>query len=131
MARSPSRAGRKTGDDYAAIEAMAPPQGLDLAMGGVRPPLADPFVWTAEKNEEGGVRFSGFVPGELVRAGLTEAASSVTSDATVVADGAPDDFEDVRDRRPRRARNPAVRHRPLRWRDLAHRGRRGDGAAGR
>ena len=82
-----------TGADYAAIEAMAPPQGLDLAMGGVRPPLADPFVWTAEKDEEGGVRFSGFVPGEPARAGLTEAASSVTGDATAVADGAPDGFE--------------------------------------
>ena len=34
------------------------------------------------------------MPGELVRAGLTEAASSVTSDATAVADGAPDDFEE-------------------------------------
>ena len=47
---------------------MAPPQGFDLAMGGVRPPLADPFVWSAEKGGEGGVRFSGFVPDEAMRA---------------------------------------------------------------
>ena len=99
----------KTGADYAAIEAMAPPQGLDLAMGGVRPPLADPFVWTAEKNEEGGVRFSGFVPGELVRAAPDGSGVQRHRRRDRRRRWRSRRLRDVRDRRSRRARNPAVR----------------------
>lgn len=83
-------------DDYAAIESLSPPTGFDLAMGGIRPPVADPFVWTAAKIADGPLSFSGFVAAAATRARLASAAGAgVASDTTAVADGAPDGFEEA------------------------------------
>lgn len=84
-----------TTDDYAAVEATTPPAGFDLAMGGIRPPAAEPFVWTAEKTATGELNVSGYVPTSAARARLAEAAGAdVAADTTAVADGAPEGFED-------------------------------------
>lgn len=80
--------------DYAAIEALVPPQGFDIAMGGVRPALADPFVWEAVKAADGRLSFSGFVPSEAVRRTIADGlGATLTADTSSIADGVPDGFE--------------------------------------
>ncbi|HEV7274938.1 MAG TPA: OmpA family protein [Devosiaceae bacterium] len=85
----------KTLADLAAVEtivALGAPQGLVLAKAELQPPLASPYTWTAEKPEKGRLRLSGHVPSSAVRAALQEAAGTAR-DTTVLADGAPGDFE--------------------------------------
>lgn len=74
------------------LVSLGPPQGLILAKAELQPPLASPYVWTAEKRESGRLRLSGYVPSQTVRAALSEAAGTAT-DTTVLADGAPEGFE--------------------------------------
>lgn len=83
----------KTAKDYAAIESASPPPGFDLAMGGVRPPLVDPFVWSAEKTADG-TTISGFVPSAATGRALDAAAGDdLEADTAIAADGAPEGFE--------------------------------------
>ena len=80
-------------EDVETALSLGPPQGLILALGDVRPPLADPFTWSAAKGAAGGVTFSGYVPSTAARNRLHTAAINVGGDSTIIADGAPENFE--------------------------------------
>ncbi|CAN7438642.1 OmpA family protein [Devosia sp. LjRoot16] len=82
--------------DFAAIETrleLGAPQGLILASTTVKPPLATPFTFAAEKTATGQFSLSGYVPGAAVRKALVAGLPAVASDTTVIADGNPADFE--------------------------------------
>lgn len=80
-------------DDVETALSLGAPQGLILAHTDIRPPLANPFTWSAVKDETGDVVLSGYVPSKAARTRLQTAALEVESDTTIVADGAPQDFE--------------------------------------
>lgn len=82
--------------DFTAVEttlALGAPQGLLLSTAEVKPPLASPFTWSAQKAADGRVRMSGYVPSQLTRNALQEAAVGLGEDATTLADGNPPEFE--------------------------------------
>lgn len=82
--------------DFAAIETrleLGAPQGLILASTTVKPPLATPFTFAAEKTAAGQFALSGYVPGAAVRTALVAGLPAVAADTTVIADGNPADFE--------------------------------------
>ncbi len=82
--------------DFDAIETrleLGAPQGLILASTTVKPPLATPFTFAAEKNAAGQFSLSGYVPAAAVRKALVAGLPAVASDSTVVADGNPAGFE--------------------------------------
>lgn len=82
--------------DFDAIETrleLGAPQGLILASTTVKPPLATPFTFAAEKNAAGQFSLSGYVPAAAVRKALVAGLPAVASDTTVVADGNPAGFE--------------------------------------
>jgi outer membrane protein OmpA-like peptidoglycan-associated protein len=83
--------------DFAAVEtalALGAPQGLLLSTADVKPPLASPFTWTAEKSGSGQLRMSGYVPSQRARNALKAAAAGLGEDATTFADGNPPGFEE-------------------------------------
>lgn len=80
-------------DDLETTLSLGAPQGLILAFAAVRPPLAEPFTWSAVKAGTEGVTLSGYVPSRAARTRLQTAAIKVESDTTIIADGAPADFE--------------------------------------
>jgi outer membrane protein OmpA-like peptidoglycan-associated protein/osmotically-inducible protein OsmY len=72
------------------------PQGIKLKNESVRPPLAQPYAWSARRQGKE-VLLSGHVPNDTVRDELMRAARRVANDAKVVdrmepASGAPDKF---------------------------------------
>ena len=82
--------------DFTALEtkvALGAPQGLILASTDIVPPLADPFVWSAEKGQDGKVRIGGFVPSQRIREALQAATANLDSDSSTLADGSPAEFE--------------------------------------
>lgn len=82
--------------DFEAIETrleLGAPQGLILASTTVKPPLATPFTFAAEKTAVGQFTLSGYVPGASVRKSLVAGLPTVAVDTTVIADGNPADFE--------------------------------------
>jgi len=82
--------------DFEAIETrleLGAPQGLLLATTTVKPPLATPFTFAAEKDAAGQYVLSGYVPAAAVRKALVAGLPAVKSDTTVIADGNPADFE--------------------------------------
>ncbi|OEO30110.1 hypothetical protein VW23_022970, partial [Devosia insulae DS-56] len=82
--------------DFGAIETrleLGAPQGLILASTTVKPPLATPFTFAAEKTAAGQFSLSGYVPGAAARRALVAGLPAVASDTTVIADGNPADFE--------------------------------------
>lgn len=82
--------------DFEAIETrleLGAPQGLILASTTVKPPLATPFTFAAEKTAAGQFTLSGYVPGAAARKALVAGLPAVTTDTTVIADGNPADFE--------------------------------------
>lgn len=84
-----------TATDYTDIETtldLGAPQGLILSSAAVRPPLADPFVWSVEKDADG-VRMEGFVPSAEVRELFATSGPPLDRDSTVIADGYPEGFE--------------------------------------
>jgi outer membrane protein OmpA-like peptidoglycan-associated protein len=84
-----------TVDDFAAVEATLEgglPQGITLAAATIKPPLATPFTFAAEKSASGALSLSGYVPSAAVRRTLIGRLPGAT-DATVIADGNPADFE--------------------------------------
>lgn len=84
--------------DFTALEttiALGAPQGLLLGKAEIKPPLADPFVWSAEKTGDGKIAIEGFVPSRKAREALQAAISNLGTDASTLADGNPADFERV------------------------------------
>lgn len=82
--------------DFGAIETrleLGAPQGLILATTAVKPPLATPFTFAAEKSAAGQFSLSGYVPGVAARKALVAGLPAVATDTTVIADGNPADFE--------------------------------------
>jgi outer membrane protein OmpA-like peptidoglycan-associated protein len=82
--------------DFEAIEATldgGAPQGLSVAAVEVKPPVATPFTWTAEKDADGDIRMSGFVPSRAARNALQQAAPGLDTDSSTIADGNPENFE--------------------------------------
>lgn len=82
--------------DFEAIETrleLGAPQGLILANTTVKPPLATPFTFAAEKNAAGQFALSGHVPSATVRKALAAGLQPAATDTTVIADGNPADFE--------------------------------------
>jgi outer membrane protein OmpA-like peptidoglycan-associated protein len=82
--------------DFEAIETrleLGAPQGLILANTTVKPPLATPFTFAAEKNAAGQFALSGYMPSAAVRKALTSGLPAGATDTTVIADGNPADFE--------------------------------------
>ncbi len=71
------------------------PQGFTLAPVEIRPPVANPFTFTAVKSAEGGTTFSGYVPDDAVRAQLRMRVAALAADAADPADGAPTNFADL------------------------------------
>ncbi len=85
-----------TVQDFTAIETalnLGAPQGLILGEVGVTPPLAVPFVFTAEKAASGAYALAGNVPSEALRKALVDALPAVPTDTMVLADGEPPAFE--------------------------------------
>ena len=84
--------------DFTALEttlALGAPQGLILTRTQIKPPLADPFVWSATKASDGKIVIDGFVPSREVREALEAATPNLGADASTLADGNPADFERV------------------------------------
>jgi outer membrane protein OmpA-like peptidoglycan-associated protein len=81
--------------DFTAIETrleLGAPQGLILAGMVIKPPLATPFTFAAEKTAAGQFTLSGYVPSAAVRKALLGQLPTAT-DTMVIADGNPADFE--------------------------------------
>lgn len=81
--------------DFTAIETtleLGAPQGLILATATVKPPLATPFTFAAEKSADGQLSLTGYVPSTAVRKVLLGKLPAA-KDATIIADGNPADFE--------------------------------------
>jgi len=82
--------------DFEAIETrleLGAPQGLILANTTIKPPLATPFTFAAEKTAAGQFALSGYVPSAAVRKAIAAGLPTGGTDTTVVADGNPADFE--------------------------------------
>jgi outer membrane protein OmpA-like peptidoglycan-associated protein len=82
--------------DFEAIETrleLGAPQGLILASTTVKPPLATPFTFAAEKTAAGQFTLSGYVPSAAARKALVAGLPTAATDTTVIADGNPADFE--------------------------------------
>lgn len=81
--------------DFSAIETrleLGAPQGLILAGTTIKPPLATPFTFAADKTATGQFALSGYVPSAAVRKALLGQLPTAT-DTMVIADGNPADFE--------------------------------------
>lgn len=70
---------------------LGAPQGLILKSSEILPPIASPFIWTAEKFADGAISLSGYVPDEVAQDAQHEAAP-IAADTTTIADGEPADF---------------------------------------
>ncbi len=84
-----------SGADFEAIAAMVAegaPQGLSLVVAELRPPMADPFVFTAVRDADGATTLSGYLPDAATRATLQPAIADLAADTTTPADGAPEAF---------------------------------------
>lgn len=82
--------------DFTAIETtlgLGAPQGLILAAAAVKPPLATPFTFAAEKSAGGQFSLSGYVPSAAARKTLAGALPGAAADTTIIADGNPAEFE--------------------------------------
>ena len=81
--------------DFTTVEttlAAGAPQGLVLAGAQIRPPMATPFLWSARKDADGGVRLAGFVPSGDARSALQALVPTLKDDTTTIADGNPENF---------------------------------------
>ena len=68
------------------------PQGFTLALADVRPPVANPFTFTAVKAGTGSTSLSGYVPDDAARSELRTKIAELASDDADPADGAPENF---------------------------------------
>jgi outer membrane protein OmpA-like peptidoglycan-associated protein len=81
--------------DFNAVLAKAgegAPQGFTLVLGDVRPPVANPFTFTAIRNSNGRTSVSGYVPDEASRSELKTRIADLATDTADPADGAPENF---------------------------------------
>ncbi|MEQ1770733.1 MAG: OmpA family protein [Devosia sp.] len=78
--------------EVGALVEKSAPAGLSLDQSEIRPPVADPFTFSAIRNANGATSVNGFVPDEAVRSALLDEIDAVASDTAVIADGAPDTF---------------------------------------
>ncbi len=81
--------------DYEALLGMAAtgaPQGLVLSKAAFVPPAAENYGWRADKDAQGLITLSGYVPDSKARAELAEAAANVSKDISVYASGEPPRF---------------------------------------
>jgi len=81
--------------DYTAMQTalqLGAPQGLILGAATIKPPMATPFTFTAEKSADGGYSLSGYVPTEEAHQALLDAVPIGTGDNLVLADGNPEGF---------------------------------------
>ncbi len=82
--------------DFASIETsleLGAPQGLMLSATTIKPPLATPFTFVAEKTSGGAYSLSGYVPSSAARKAIVGALPGAAADTMIVADGNPTDFE--------------------------------------
>ncbi|HWA18565.1 MAG TPA: OmpA family protein [Devosia sp.] len=86
--------------DFNALSATAaegPPQGLTLAAVELTPPIANPFTFSATKDDSGRISFAGYVPSETDRTVIHQQLMNLGADNAALADGAPRGFtESVR-----------------------------------
>ncbi|MEO7221275.1 MAG: BON domain-containing protein, partial [Devosia sp.] len=82
-------------NDFNAVREKAgegAPQGFTLALADIRPPIANPFTFTAVKDGDGRTTVSGYVPDAAARAELLTRVADLADDAADPADGAPENF---------------------------------------
>ena len=82
--------------DYTAVQTalqLGAPQGLVLGAATVKPPIATPFTFAAEKAADGSYALSGYVPSEDAHTALRNALPELATDALTLADGNPEGFE--------------------------------------
>ncbi|WDR02978.1 OmpA family protein [Devosia algicola] len=68
------------------------PQGFEFVGFDITAPVADPFLWTADKRLSGAVDLSGYFPDEKTQSKVVAAVASLEADQTELASGAPNDF---------------------------------------
>ena len=90
-----------TSDIYAATLAAtkALPHSMSLAKADITPPVAKPYVWSAERAGNA-VTLNGFIPAETARTAIVDAAKKIFAGAAIadkmqIAAGAPQNFLDA------------------------------------
>ncbi len=81
--------------DYESLLEMAAtgaPQGLVLSKAAFVPPAAETYAWRADKDAQGLITLSGYVPDSKARAELAEAAANISKDTSIYASGVPPRF---------------------------------------
>jgi outer membrane protein OmpA-like peptidoglycan-associated protein len=68
------------------------PQGFTLALADIRPPVANPFTFSAVKAATGSTTVTGYVPDDAARSDIHTAIADLADDKADPADGAPDNF---------------------------------------
>jgi outer membrane protein OmpA-like peptidoglycan-associated protein len=68
------------------------PQGFTLALADIRPPVANPFTFSAVKSATGSTTLAGYVPDDAARADIRTKIADLADDKADPADGAPDNF---------------------------------------
>lgn len=81
--------------DFDALEAaLGPdlPQGVTLSLADIRPPLAQPYAFSADKSADGTVTLAGHLPTRAERDAVSQQFQGVDGNLLTVADGAPEGF---------------------------------------
>ncbi|MEL6435631.1 MAG: OmpA family protein, partial [Pseudomonadota bacterium] len=78
------------------------PGGGTLVSSAIEPAAVSPYIWSADKSEDGAITLNGFAPSEDVRQRIVDATVVGNPDATVtdnlrIAAGAPDNFDAITD----------------------------------
>lgn len=76
----------------AALRKVATPRWSVAIQAADAPPLVSPFLWSAEKSENGAITLAGYVPAATARQALLSIAGANTTDTTLVGSGEPDAF---------------------------------------
>ncbi len=85
-----------TESDFRKLETtvgLGAPQGLTLKSASIRPPLAVPYTFFAEKSASGIYSLMGHVPDDAMRDAFAAALPAAPVDALTLADGGPAGFE--------------------------------------
>jgi len=76
----------------ASLQKVATPRWSIAIQAADAPPLVSPFLWSAEKAEDGAIRLSGYVPDAEMRKALAAIAGTMATDDMLVGSGEPDKF---------------------------------------